>query len=114
MWPARLSITERTDTWLRLTQPVMIQSFVDEFDLPTDGTAPNIPAETGQVLLSKGEKANMMLIDRQKKFRSGTGKLLHMMRWSRPEILDAVRECSTIAFRSKMMPIVALSASHRS
>jgi hypothetical protein len=83
----------KEERYMKLTQPVMIQSFVDEFDLPTDGPAPNTPAETGQVL-SKGEENMKMPIDRQKKYRSGTGKMLHMMRWSRPDILNAVRECS--------------------
>jgi hypothetical protein len=83
----------KEERYMRLTQPVMIQSFQDEFDLPTDGPAPYTPAETGQVL-SKGEKENEMPMERQKKYRSGTGKLLHMMRWTRPEILNAVRECS--------------------
>ena len=32
--------------------------------------------------------------EEQSKFRSAVGKLLHMMRWSRPEIYNAVRECS--------------------
>jgi len=30
----------------------------------------------------------------QTKYRSGVGKLLHIMRWSRPEIYNAVRELS--------------------
>jgi hypothetical protein len=30
----------------------------------------------------------------QTKYRSGVGKLLHMMQWSRPEIYNAVRELS--------------------
>ena len=30
----------------------------------------------------------------QNQYRSGVGKLLHMMRWSRPELLNSVRECS--------------------
>jgi hypothetical protein len=85
----------KLERYMRLTQPVMIQSFQDEFDLPTDGPAPYTPAETGQVL-SKGEKTKEMPIERQKKYRSGTGKLLHMMRWTRPEILNAVRECSKL------------------
>jgi hypothetical protein len=93
----RVYTTRRDIIWLNrfyYTQPVMIQSFVDEFDLPTDGPIPNTaPAETGQVL-SKGEQGMQMPIERQKKYRSGTGKLLHMMRWSRPDVLNAVRECS--------------------
>ena len=35
-----------------------------------------------------------MEMGEQKKYRSGTGKLLHMMRWSRPDNLNAVRELS--------------------
>src|SRR5687767_2152082 len=30
----------------------------------------------------------------QKKYRSGVGKLLHMMRWTRPDIMSTVRETS--------------------
>ena len=41
---------------LKLTQPVMIQSLHDKFDLPTDGAEPTIPAEAGEVLTG-GEKA---------------------------------------------------------
>lgn len=84
---------DKVERSMKLTQPVMIQSFVDEFELPTDGPVPYTPAETGQVL-GKGNESTKMPIDRQKKYRSGVGKLLHMMRWSRPEILNAVRECS--------------------
>jgi hypothetical protein len=49
--------------YMKLTQPVVIQSFVDQFDLPTDGPAPNTAAETGKVL-SKGELNMKMEIDR--------------------------------------------------
>jgi hypothetical protein len=34
------------DRWMKLTQPVMIQSFTDEFDLPTETTA--LPAGIGE------------------------------------------------------------------
>jgi hypothetical protein len=33
-------------------------------------------------------------LDRQGAFRKGVGKLLHMMRWSRPDTLNTVRELS--------------------
>ena len=36
---------------LKITPPVLLQSFKDEFDLPTDGQDPLTPAEPGQVLL---------------------------------------------------------------
>jgi len=83
----------REEGYMKLTQPVMIQSFSDEFELPEDGNSPRTPAEPGSVL-SKGEERNLVKRDRQKFYRSGVGKLLHMMRWTRPEILNAVRETS--------------------
>jgi hypothetical protein len=67
----KVEYNKEEERYMKLTQPVMIQSFVDEFDLPTDGPAPNTPAETGQVL-SKGEENTKMPIDRQKKYRSST------------------------------------------
>ena len=33
-------------------------------------------------------------LEKQKIYKSGVGKLLHMMKWSRPEILNAVRDLS--------------------
>jgi hypothetical protein len=51
------------------------------------------PAEQGKVLMkcNKGTELGGM---EQTKYRSGVGKLLHMMLWSRPEIYNAVRELS--------------------
>ena len=80
------------DGTIKFTQPVMIQSFSDEFELP-EGKAPNTPATPGQFLV-KGDDATNLKQEQQTKYRSGVGKLLHMMRWSRPEILNAVRELS--------------------
>jgi hypothetical protein len=77
---------------IKLTQPVMLQSFVDEFNLP-NGPAPNTPATPGDALV-KADPADCIPANELFKYRSGVGKLLHMMRWSRPEILNAVRELS--------------------
>ena len=77
---------------LKFTQPVMLQSFSDEFELP-EGKPPNTPANPGQFLV-KGEEGTFLKSEQQAKYRSGVGKLLHMMRWSRPDILNAVRELS--------------------
>ena len=76
---------------LKFTQPVMIQSFVDEFGV--EDKEQELPAKPGQIL-PRCEPEQGMPEKKQKKFRSGTGKLLHMMRWSRPDILNAVRELS--------------------
>jgi hypothetical protein len=81
------------ERWIRLTQPVMLQSFKDEFNLDEHGKDPRTKAEPGKVLEPPKEKTTLDK-NNQKVFRSGTGKLLHMMRWTRPEILNSVRELS--------------------
>jgi hypothetical protein len=84
---------ERGDGYLRLTQPVLLQSFEDEFDIP-NMKIPNTPAVPGQVLRSAASETALMDSQMQSKFRSGTGKLLHLMKWSRPDVLNSVRELS--------------------
>ena len=76
---------------IKFTQPVLLQSYEDEFDLPKGSF--KTPAEPGKVLEECVENHEIDK-ERQTKFRSAVGKLLHMMRWSRPEIWNAVRECS--------------------
>ena len=77
---------------IKFTQPVMLQSFKDEFDLENQRETIT-PAEPGSTLPKVPEDAN--LNDREQTyFRSGVGKLLHMMRWSRPEVYNAVRDLS--------------------
>jgi hypothetical protein len=77
---------------VKLTQPVLLQSYTDEFTIP-EGEAPRTPATPGEVL-QQGEPADFVDDDEQSTYRSGVGKLLHMMKWTRPEILNAVRELS--------------------
>ena len=76
---------------IKITQPVLLQSYEDEFKLPNRkfGT----PAVIGQVM-GQVEPGEEFEPEEQTKYRSGVGKLLHMMRWSRPDIWNAVRECS--------------------
>ena len=76
---------------IKFTQPVLIQSFYDEFSLADRQY--KTPAEAGKVL-SKCEEGQELSRSDQTKFRSGVGKLLHLMRWSRPEIWNSVREVS--------------------
>jgi hypothetical protein len=82
----------KEEGWIKLTQPVLLQSYDDEFELPK-GESPRTPAIPGEVL-QKGEEENQVSEKEQSKYRSGVGKLLHMMKWTRPEILNAVRELS--------------------
>jgi len=81
---------ERTDSRIKITQPVLIQSLKDEFNI--ENTAASTPAEPGQILLKSA--SGLLETRAQRKYRSVLGKLLHLMRWSRPDILNAVRELS--------------------
>jgi hypothetical protein len=77
---------------MRLTQPVMLSSFQDEFDLTQVGS-PMTPAIPGSALTktnTEGEVTQHI----QYNYRKGVGKLLHLTRWTRPEIMNAVRELS--------------------
>ena len=75
--------------WVKLTQPVLLQSFEDEFELPE--TKFNTPAEPGSVL-TKGEVP--VDADTHANYRKGVGKLIHLAKYSRPGISNAVRELS--------------------
>gem|GEM_PF-6951265 len=80
------------EKWLKFTQPVLLQSFDDEYET-NDLMEFETPMETGKVLV-KAEPEERLGKSMQKYYRSGVGKLLYLMRWSRPEIMNSVRELS--------------------
>ena len=74
----------------RLTQPITIQSFEDKFDLPSlDPVTPGEPGHT----LKKAEADEPLTKEDTKYYCKEIGKLLLMMRWSRPDIYNSVRDC---------------------
>ena len=81
----------QAEGYIRMTQPVMIQSFEDEFELPNE--SPVIPSKQGSILVEDDGSA-LLSQDGASKYRTGVGKLLHMMKWSRNDILNSVRELS--------------------
>ena len=83
---------DRSKRCMKLTQPVLLQSYKDEFELP-QSNGPKTPAVPGEVL-QPCEEENQVSNSHHRMYRKGVGKLLHMMRWTRPEILNAVRELS--------------------
>jgi hypothetical protein len=76
---------ERTDDYVKFTQPVLLQSFVDEFNIES-GRSTYTLAEIGKVL-AKGEIGTELKSEEQTRYRCGVGKLLHM-------IYKSVRELS--------------------
>ena len=76
---------ERDTNKLKFTQPVLMQSFVDEFNLLEGLT----PAEPGMVLM-KAKEDEAIDAATQSMYWSGVGKLIHMMKWSRPDMLDHI------------------------
>jgi hypothetical protein len=97
---------DRTDDSLRITQPVLMQSFVDEFELP-EGPAVATPAEPGSVLM-KAREDEKVDAKTQTMFRSGVGKLIHMMKWSRPDVLNAVRDLTRQMSAATMCHVKAM------
>jgi hypothetical protein len=87
----------REASWMRLTQPVKIQKFVEEYGIDiVSNRIPSTPAEPGSVL-KKGsidEDDLPLPPEEQFRYRSATAVLLHTMRWSRPEVMNAVQDFS--------------------
>eukprot|EP00957_Ditylum_brightwellii_P163568 12453810-Ditylum_brightwellii.AAC.1 len=77
---------------MKITQPVLLQSYADEFKMGIHGKIPKMPAEAGIVL--KKEDGDRLSIKQHRKYRIGVGKLLYMACWSRPEMQNSVKECS--------------------
>ena len=82
-------ITRLGNDALKFTQPVLLQSYNDEFDLPSGKYS--TPAVAGSVL-TKCEEADALNAEEQTKYRSGVGKLMHAMQYSRPETYQGVRD----------------------
>jgi hypothetical protein len=63
----------------KFTQPVLLQE---------------LPATAGSILSYKGEGVKYLSPEKQHDFWLGVGKLLHLSKWSRPEIKNTVCELS--------------------
>jgi len=85
---------ERSNTSraIKITQPVLVQSLKDEFDLP-DGVPPTTPAKPGTTITKQPEEEPLNA-EKHTNYRAGIGKLQHLVRNSRPDIGNAVCELS--------------------
>jgi hypothetical protein len=78
---------------MKLMQPVLLRSFIDEFDV-NKSVEMSLTAKAGQVLV-KQEEQDVMSDVMMTKYRSGIGKLRYLATWLRPDILNAVRGLET-------------------
>ena len=72
---SKIDMTRReSGTEIKITQPVLVQSLEDEFNLP-EGKPPRVPATAGQILITEPGGVNL---DKKgsKTYRSGTAKLM--------------------------------------
>jgi hypothetical protein len=67
---------------------------------------PGLPAPAGS-MLSKGNKTeSKTVLLAQQTYRQGVGKLLHVTRWTRPDIMNSVRELSRFSGGALMAHIM--------
>jgi Reverse transcriptase (RNA-dependent DNA polymerase) len=79
---------ECSDGSIKILQPVLLQSLKDEFEVEASSKI-GTPAAPGTVLRLGAQDLTPY---QQFTYRSGVGKLIHLTKWSRPDILNAVRE----------------------
>ena len=75
----------------KFTQPVLLQSFSDEFAI-AGSEMPNTPGVPLKALQLGTEPP--IEGTRRTYYRSGVGKLMYLKRWSRPEMSNAIRDLS--------------------
>ncbi len=81
-----------TSRAIKITQPVLVQSLTDKFDLPK-GDPQTTPAKPGTTITKLLEEK---ALDSKKdtNYRAGIGKLQHLVRNSRPDFGNTVRKLS--------------------
>jgi hypothetical protein len=83
---------DRSKRTQKITQPVLLQSQIDELSIAKERDVPTtlgIPLKTLQL-----GHATPVTQERRTYYRSGVGKLLHLRRWSRPDTANALRDLS--------------------
>ena len=94
---------DQKDGTLKLTQPVLLQSFQDEFELPHE--RPMTPASAGTVLQPGTVSLEPEL---QTKYQRACGKLIHLMKWSRPDCLNSIQDLTRYMTKAKAAHLKAI------
>ena len=89
---------DKADRSMKLTQPVLLQSFEDEFDMPKEKWS--MPAAPNSVLVDVPAQEVLPPVE-HKEYRKMVGKLLHMKKKSRPDVSNPVRESTRFASKPK-------------
>ena len=95
---------DRKEKFLKILQPVLLQSFKDEFEIEMSDVVAT-PGVPGKVLRKGGTNITPY---QQFKYRSGVGKLIHTTKWSRVEALNAIRELARHMGDSKAEHVQAM------
>ena len=83
--------TQKEHPSVTLIQPTLIQRFEDEFSpLQTNMTTP-VAQRTRLTRPKEGEAVSGAC---QKSYRTIVGILIHITRWTRPDVMNAVREAT--------------------
>jgi hypothetical protein len=75
---------------IKFWQKVLLQSYRDEFDIGSLKKF-NTPAAPGTALKKPVKGDEILMPKKQTQYRSGVGKGMHMMQYSRPDTYNAVR-----------------------
>jgi hypothetical protein len=86
---------------------VLVQSFNNEFDIKSLKKF-NTPATPGTVLKKPVEGNVLLPHDNQTLYRSGAGKAMHMMQYSRPDIYQAVQNLARHMGSAKKLHLDAM------
>ena len=86
---------DRDKKGFKLTQPVKIKKLIDKFGYgKRKGKPPNTPAVPNSVLANEAMGDKEASEKEKAKFGSVTGMLIHLVRYSRPDVINAVCECT--------------------
>jgi hypothetical protein len=91
---------------IRLVQTVLTQSYEDEFELGK--RCYNMPAQPGTVLMRPTKGEEVLSATDQTTLRSGVGKLMYQMQYSRPDIAQAVPDLARYMTRGNSKTLNAM------
>ena len=78
---------------LKITQPVLVKSLIDEFTFDEPNAKPEVPATGDTHLMSKGPN---LCAEAQTRYCSSVGKLLYLVKWYCPEIANSMHELTRL------------------